>query len=318
MRRTKWIAVLIAAVCMLAFGFYWIRNAMEPTVAVPVPAQSAEVPVSAPPTDAEGQAEPSVQPVTEPVPAVVPSPQTQLEEPAVAPTPSAASPAKPVDVAVSIPVLNYHSVGQATYSSLVLSPVKLEKQLEYLARDGYTPLSIDDFTLILEKRKLAPPKPVLLTFDDGYSDNYTLAMPLLRRYHFPAVAFISPGMIGTPGYLTWDQVKELHKSSWDILPHGMTHPHLPMLSAAKQKIQIVESRRLIEERLGSKADVFCYPYGEFNNDTLAILKEAGFRYAFTIQQGRTASLQAPYKLKRIYVNGYEPLEAWIKKLTSDM
>lgn len=314
MSRTKWIAVLIAAVSMLALIFGWIQNAGEPTdMAAVLPQASVLVPASIPASPEELQAEPSVLPATEPAPTVIPSSEPQ-QEPTPEPAPSVALPAKPVEIVVSIPVLNYHSVGTATYSSLILDPVKLDKQLGYLAKEGYTPLSIDDFTLILEKRKPAPPKPVLLTFDDGYSDNYTLAMPLLRRYHFPAVTFISPGMVGTPGYMTWEQVKELHKSSWDILPHGMTHPHLPLLSAAKQKEQIVESRRLIEKQLGTKADVFCYPYGEYNKDTLAILKEAGFRYAFTIQQGRTTSLQAPYELKRIYVNGRDTLEAWIKKL----
>jgi peptidoglycan/xylan/chitin deacetylase (PgdA/CDA1 family) len=241
---------------------------------------------------------------TSPVPAAassgIPKPPTAPPTAAAMPDPGASGPAssttgqaEETQQEVSIPVLNYHSIGTEPDSTLILDPDKFARQMEYLAKEGYTPLSLSDFTLILEKRKTALPKPVLLTFDDGYADNYEQAMPVLKRYGFPATLFMSPGAVGQDGYLTWEQVKEMHKSGWDIQPHGMTHPHLPLLSAAKQKEEITESRRQIEEQLGTTADIFCYPYGEFNKQTLAILQENGFRYAFTIQQGETTSSQSP-------------------------
>jgi peptidoglycan/xylan/chitin deacetylase (PgdA/CDA1 family) len=271
---------------------------------------------------------------TSPVPAAVSSggmepdaassggPESTATPTATATDPSAPGPSPPATgkteeaQEVSIPVLNYHSIGAEPDSTLILDPAKFARQMEYLAKEGYTPLSLNDFTLILEKRKSAPPKPVLLTFDDGYADNYEQAMPVLKRHGFPATLFMSPGAVGQDGYLTWDQVKVMHKAHWDIQPHGMTHPHLPLLSAAEQKQEITEARRQIEEQLGTTADIFCYPYGEFSKQTLAILQENGFRYAFTIQQGKTTSSQHPLQLKRIYVNAQDSVSAWGKKLAA--
>ncbi|NOU69148.1 polysaccharide deacetylase family protein [Paenibacillus sp. LMG 31461] len=217
---------------------------------------------------------------------------------------------------VSIPVLNYHSVTIDPGNVVVISPAKLEAQMKYLSDHGYTPISLTTFINLIEKKSVhaAPDKPVLLTFDDGYVDNVEEAMPILAKYNFPATLFMSPGMVEDAGYLNWEQVKQLQQAGWDIQPHGMTHPHLPKLSAEQQAYEITEARKLIEEKLGTQADVFCYPYGEYNQTTLKVLKDYGFRYAFTIDQGYTTNQQYPYSLKRLFINGEESLKAFINKL----
>ncbi|NEW05792.1 polysaccharide deacetylase family protein [Paenibacillus sp. SYP-B3998] len=215
---------------------------------------------------------------------------------------------------VSIIALNYHSIGDEPDNTLVLHPDKLIQQMAYLKEHNYTPVTLDTFLLTLEKKKPAAVKQILITFDDGYADNYELAMPILKQYGFPATLFFSPGFVGKPDYLSWEQVKEMQQAGWDIQPHGMTHPHLSKLSEEEQKKEIYLAKAQMEEQLGTKANVFCYPYGEFNQQTLIILKNAGFRYAFTIEQGKTTSSQQPYHLKRIYVNGEDSLNAWSRKL----
>ncbi|WP_236289838.1 polysaccharide deacetylase family protein [Paenibacillus allorhizoplanae] len=218
---------------------------------------------------------------------------------------------------VSIPVLNYHSVTIDPGNVVVISPAKLEAQMKYLHDHGYTPISLATFINLIEKKSglAAPDKPVLLTFDDGYVDNVEEAMPILAKYNFPATLFMSPGMVEDASYLNWEQVKQLQEAGWDIQPHGMTHPHLPKLSAEQQAYEITEARKLIEEKLGTQADVFCYPYGEYNQTTVKLLKEHGFRYAFTIDQGYTTNQQSPYLLKRLFINGEESLKAFINKLS---
>lgn len=218
---------------------------------------------------------------------------------------------------VSIPVYNYHSVTIDPGNIVVISPAKLEEQMAYLHDHDYTPVSLTTFVRLIEGEGslAAHEKPVLLTFDDGYVDNYENALPILAKYSFPATLFISPGMIGQDGYLNWEQVKKLNDAGWDIQPHGMTHPHLPQLSEEQQTYEILEARKQIEEKLGTKADVFCYPYGENNKTTLKILKEHGFRYAFTIDQGFATNKQPPYLLKRLFINGEEGLKSFINKLT---
>lgn len=224
-------------------------------------------------------------------------------------TPAAPAEFKP------IPVLNYHSVAVDPGNIVVIHPDKFREHMQYLHDNGYRTLTLNEFTDIFEGRAEAPAKAVLLTFDDGYTDNYETAMPVLKEFGFHATLFMSPGMVGQEGYIDWEQARELQKNGWDIQPHGMTHPSLPKLSAADQTREIVEARRLIEEKLGTAADIYCYPYGQYNRETLDILKNNGFRYAFTIEQGKTAPGQHPYKLTRIFVNGEEKLSALIYKLT---
>jgi peptidoglycan/xylan/chitin deacetylase (PgdA/CDA1 family) len=213
-----------------------------------------------------------------------------------------------------IPVMNYHSVGIAPGNTVVITPAKLEEQMQYLADNQYDVLTLQQFIDIWEGKTPAPPKPVLLTFDDGYTDNYTDAMPILQKFHFPATLFMTPGWVDKPGYLTWEQVKEMHENGWDIQPHGMSHSSLPRMDAEKQRYEIAESRKLIEEHIGTIANVFCYPYGHYNNTSLSILKEEDYLLAFTIEQGRTDPTQHPYRLYRLFVNGEEDLKMFVTKL----
>lgn len=250
--------------------------------------------------------------VPAPVLAAIPSAASEIKGAVQSTTKPTSLPSK-----ISIPVLNYHSVTIDPGNVVVISPTKLEEQLTYLHDHGYTPVSLATFISLIEGQSVeaAPEKPVLLTFDDGYIDNYEQAMPLLAKYAFPATLFISPGMNDQEGYLNWEQIKKLQEAGWDIQPHGMTHPHLPQLSADQQAFEILEARKQIEDKLGTKADVYCYPYGEYNKTTLKLLKDHGFRYAFTIEQGHAANQQSPYLLKRLFINGEEGLKSFIRKLS---
>ncbi|WP_284646381.1 polysaccharide deacetylase family protein [Paenibacillus silviterrae] len=210
----------------------------------------------------------------------------------------------------SIPVLNYHSVTVQPGNRAAIAPDKLAEQMQYLSDQGYTTLSLRQFIDIWEGRAKSPEKPVLLTFDDGYMDNYTKAMPILAKHQFRATMFMSPGMVDDGYFVSWEEAKAMHKAGWDIQPHGMTHPSLPKLSAEKQSFEIVEAKRQIEEQLGITADVFCYPYGERNETTLKILKNNGFRYAFTIDQGMAQPTQNPLLIRRLFVNGEEDLNSF--------
>ncbi|WP_246320961.1 polysaccharide deacetylase family protein [Paenibacillus germinis] len=217
---------------------------------------------------------------------------------------------------IAVPVLNYHSIGVEPGNTYVLHPDMFARQMDYLAAHHYTPLTLGDFARIIEKKQPSPERPVLLTFDDGYANNAEVAMPILQRHGFPATLFLSPGFIGQPGYLSWPQVQELSAAGWDIAPHSMTHPHLPQLSIEQQREEITESRRRIEHALGKSADVFAYPFGEYNEDTLKILKEEAFRYAFTTKEGYATPNQSPYELSRIVVRSEDDFATWVQKLSN--
>lgn len=269
---------------------------------------AASIPASADGSTLSPNASPS------PAPSVSPGPAGKPSASAAAATVQA-SVYQPGAKPVVIPVLNYHSVAIDPGNIVVISPEKFAEQMDYLAQNGYTPLSLSDFKLMLERKKELPDKPVLLTFDDGYVDNVETVMPILKQHHFPATLFMSPGMTDAEGYINWEQAKTLRDAGWDIQPHGMTHPSLPKLKPEEQAYQIAEAKKQIEAQLGTTVDVFCYPYGQYNEHTLRILADEGFRYAFTIDQGKTTSAQHPYKLKRIFVNGEEGLSSFVYKLT---
>lgn len=234
---------------------------------------------------------------------------------AAAPSVSEAA-AEPVKKrAFSIPVLNYHSIGVEPDNNAVLDPKKLDEQMAYLSKEGYTALTLRQFIDIWDGRLQVPDKAVLLTFDDGYTDNYTEAMPILQKYGYTATMFVSAGMTGQDGYFAeWEQIREMRDAGWDIQPHGMTHPYLNKLPEREQRYEIAESIKQLKEQTGIDAEVFCYPYGERNQTTLKLLEELNVRFAFTIDQGRTEPTQNPLLLKRIFVGGKESMATFQKKL----
>lgn len=235
-------------------------------------------------------------------------PQTPSSESAAAVKPA-------VKTKFSIPVLNYHSIDVNPNNNAVLDPKKLDEQMAHLASEGYKTLTLQEFIDIWDGKKEAPDKAILLTFDDGYTDNFTNAMPTLKKYDFRATMFVSVGMTGQDGYFAdWDQIRAMRDAGWDIQPHGTTHPYLNKLSAEEQELEITESIKQLKEHTGVDSLAFCYPYGNRNATTLKLLEKHGVRFAFTIDQGRTEPSQSPLELKRIFVGGKESMATFLKKL----
>ncbi|NOU64925.1 polysaccharide deacetylase family protein [Paenibacillus sp. LMG 31461] len=212
-------------------------------------------------------------------------------------------------------MLNYHSIGVAPGNTYVLHPDTFVRQMDYLAAHHYTPMTLAEFASVITNKMPSPAHPVLLTFDDGYANNAEVALPILQQHGFPATLYVSTGLVNTPGYLTWPQIKQLSAAGWDIASHTVTHPHLPMLSKKAQREEILAARTQIEQELGKSANTFAYPYGEFNRTTLSILRKAKFRYAFTTLEGWASSDQPPLKLHRIVVDSQKPFEDWVQQVT---
>ncbi|VBB09815.1 polysaccharide deacetylase [Lucifera butyrica] len=195
-------------------------------------------------------------------------------------------------------VLEYHSISHLG-GLFCLAPDTFEQQMGYLAQNGYTAISLDQLSAGLNDEDALPAKPVLITFDDGYTDNYTTALPILEKYGLRATVFIITGKVDQPGYLTWAQIKDMLARGIDIGSHTVSHRDLSKLSAVEQEKELKESKKTLEKALSRPIDYLAYPFGGFNAATLRLLGETGYLGAFSGIPGVNTANTNPYILHRI-------------------
>ncbi len=176
---------------------------------------------------------------------------------------------------VEVPVMMYHAVSDDLWGieSLFVSPARMEEQLKWLTENEYTPIWFEDLTK-LDKIK----KPIILTFDDGYEDNYTELFPLLKKYNVKATVFMITGSIGEDKYLTEAQIKEMAKSGLvSFQSHTVTHSMLPDLNAEELETELTQSKKTLAKLTGKEPFVLCYPTGKQNAKVReAVAKEYQF------------------------------------------
>lgn len=198
-----------------------------------------------------------------------------------------------------IPVLNYHQVDDTGAGPLTVHSEHFREQMEYLHAEDYTPITLDELEAYLSGEGKLPWKPVLITLDDGYEDNYTKAYPILQEYGFKATIFMIADDIDKKGFLTADQLKELSANGIDIQAHTNTHRPQPTLSH-EEKVQDMKTGKEVLERLLHKdVKYLAYPQGKFDDDTEAAAREVGFTRAFTVGPGFAKSDDDPFATPRM-------------------
>ena len=205
-----------------------------------------------------------------------------------------------------VPVLNYHQINNEDHNVLTLSDTEFEAQINYLSQEGYNGISPDQLADYLQYGKQLPSKPILITLDDGYKDNYRVAYPILQKYHFTATIFVITDFIGHYGkYLTWNQIREMSDNGFSFEDHTLSHISLPKASDEEIRNQLVKSREALEWQLGKKVEYLAYPGGEYDSRVIQLAKEAGYRAAFTVNFGRDRINSTLYTLNRIPIFGGE-------------
>lgn len=210
----------------------------------------------------------------------------------------------------TVRILCYHRVRKER-DYLSVTPEDFEAQMKHVASLGLRTISLKE---VLDGK--GDSRSLVLTFDDGFLDNYDQAYPIMKRHGFTAAIFCISSKMGTPGYLNREQILQMMKDGFEFGAHTVTHPHLPRISREEKQAEILNSRTALEAYTGKPFDLFCYPYGEFDSDCLEILKSSGFRAACSNTPGanRAGALGNPFLLKRTEISGFDSLEDYDLKL----
>ncbi|MEU3659796.1 polysaccharide deacetylase family protein [Streptomyces sp. NPDC032940] len=205
-------------------------------------------------------------------------------------------------------VAMYHSVGDCSDDPyrITVTPERLDAQLAWLRRRGLRGVSVAD--LLAARARGEGSGLVGLTFDDGYADFVTAALPVLRRWNCGATLFVLPGRLGGDNawdplgprkpLLTADGIRRAASEGVEIGSHGLTHVDVTQADDLTLKTEVVESRERLAELTGVPADGFCYPYGTVDARAVEAVREAGYGYACAIDPG---PLTGPHALPRVHV-----------------
>ncbi len=236
-------------------------------------------------------------------------------------------PAAPPAVKLLVPIFMYHHVSNQPTTNLLdynltVTTTDFDAQLTWLQQQGYTSITQTELFDALYYGKALPKHPVILSFDDGYEDVYTDALPTLLVHHFRGVFYIITGMIGGR-YMTWPQVRTLAQDGMQVASHTIHHVNVgePPYGTSTQK-ELLQSKATLEAQIGQQIQFFCYPSGEpFHHDTvaeqqtvLADLFKDGYVSATLDPFALFSAIQdaqTPYQLPRIRVSGGETLDSFV-------
>lgn len=201
---------------------------------------------------------------------------------------------------VYIPILMYHSISSANSSNnLLVPPKQFEEQIKWLKKNGFTPLSMDEVVKALKTGKV-PKRPVAITFDDGYIDNYTDAYRILKKYDMKGTFFIIADCIGDNKiYLTMDMLKEMRDNGMNIESHTLNHLELNKISKDEKIKSIKGAKDFLKDKLGIESKYLCYPVGRYDEETIKVSKELGIEAAVTTTKGFANLNNGLYSLKRV-------------------
>lgn len=228
-------------------------------------------------------------------------------------------------------ILLYHRISEhpcTRGSELEVAPGVFERQLETLGVSGWTVVPLSRVPQLLAgagdaKRYLA------ITFDDGYRDNVTLALPLLHRHRMPAAFFVTSGFVGSECpypwvrtadtdpeslALTWDEVRDLVAAGCEIHSHGVTHRDLRTLDDEEMKRELRASRETIQKETGCRPSGFCYPFGYLTPATIETVSAVGYEFACTCEPGLNHPTTPRHALRRTAIQTSDTLPVFRAKL----
>ena len=189
-----------------------------------------------------------------------------------------------------VPMLLYHKIDEippgTRHPAIYVTPARFAEQLALLRRLGMRGITVADYLAYRRGERTLPPRPVVITFDDGYRSNYEIAFPLLQRFGFPATIFLVSGLLG--GRNVWDpdepqepllalcEIREMQRAGVDFQSHTRTHARLTSLRPAEALCELRGSRDALEQALGAPVRAVAYPWGAHDATVLRLASEAGY------------------------------------------
>jgi peptidoglycan/xylan/chitin deacetylase (PgdA/CDA1 family) len=181
------------------------------------------------------------------------------------------------------------------YVRYILTEATFRSQIDWLRKNGWQGLSVSE--------ALGSParKSVAITFDDGCETDLTAAAPILREAGFHATFYVTAGFLNKPGFMTTSQLRELNSAGLEIGCHSMTHAYLNDLNSEQLNVEIAASRSVLEDMIGHKVEHFSCPGGPYNEQALAVAKQAGYRSFATSRPYAYLPTSDPFELGRVAI-----------------
>ena len=211
---------------------------------------------------------------------------------------------------VIVPILLYHHIGvPQSASPYYISPIDFERQMYLLHEWGYQTISVELLVRAIEQGAELPPKPIILTFDDGGEGTFTNALPVMQKYGFTGTAYIVFNYVGISAHMNVDQIRGLYAAGWEIGSHSTSHVDLTVRTD-RQKDEIVESRRKLQALLDVPILTFAYPFGAYNSDSVHYAHFAGYVAAMGLGNETLQGNKNLFYLYRMTVDSTQSLESF--------
>ena len=221
-----------------------------------------------------------------------------------------------------IPILTYHNFTKDESSSYRINIEEFEKQMDYLATHNYSVISLSELLKGLRDSQL-PPKPVVITIDDGFKSTFTLAYPILKKYDFPATLFLYTNFIEKSSFsLTWEDIREMAKNNIEIGSHTLSHCNLLRYNKnedydtyiTRVKKEIFLSKEILEGKIDGKVKFFAYPYGIYSPIIKNLVIQAGYEGILNANSMNNTLNANPFSLNRQIVFGISSFNSFIQIL----
>ena len=217
-----------------------------------------------------------------------------------------------------IPILCYHAIGEPpspAFRRYTVSFREFARQMTWLAAHAYTPVTLDDLLTARHSPGILPPRPIVLTFDDGFRDSVLHAAGILNHLGFTATFYLVAGLLGGASEWTRDRrqftlplvdaaaARQLSSAGFVIGSHTLTHPRLGQLEGWTLEAEIVESKRVLEDVIGQEVRHLAYPYGGHRPEVVNCVRTAGYATAVTTRPALASPEDDPLRIPRTIVRG---------------